>query len=280
MPVRTVLLLLLTILPAWAGPLQDAAAAGKLNVVTNLIVVHKLAVDGVSEDTGLTALCAAAMNGHLAICQYLVERGADVNFQQQKPAGPWQDLASGANGPLHLAADGNHVEVVRFLLERGARVNTAGYAGNTALHNAHSAAVAKLLLAKGASLKATNKQGFTPFQYAVASGATEVVPVLLAKGADADLPTANGEFPLMMAAAGGHLEIVEMLLAKGVKVDTMTEDGTTSLMKAAELGLTSMVELLLKRGADRNRKNRQGKTALDLARWKRQAEVVKVLSPR
>lgn len=44
--------------------------------------------------------------------------------------------ATDKNNALVEAASYNHIEIVEFLLKRGADVNTAGYGGQTALHNA------------------------------------------------------------------------------------------------------------------------------------------------
>lgn len=43
--------------------------------------------------------------------------------------------ATDKNIALVEAASNNHIEIIDFLLKHGADVNTAGYGGQTALHN-------------------------------------------------------------------------------------------------------------------------------------------------
>ena len=269
-PVRLLLLLLLLALPAAAVPLHEAATAGNLTLVQTLIEAQGVKVD-ITNEQGETALCAAAREGHLPIVQYLVGKGANVNFQKVKATLYWEDLSAGSNGPLHMAVDGNHGQVVAFLLKQGAKVNTPGFNGNTPLHNAHSGAMAQQLLAAGADPKATNKAGQTALQYAVTGGSAEVVKVLLGKGGELE-PTF-----LHTAATNGFDDLLTLLLDKGLKVDSPTADGWTPLMKAAQTGLPATVRLLLKRGADKTKTNKAGKTALDIAKSKRNKEVIELL---
>jgi cytohesin len=57
-----------------------------------------------------TPLHSAAMFGHTAICEALLDAGADVNVQTD-PQG---------YAPLHSAAFGGHTETIRSLLSHGA----------------------------------------------------------------------------------------------------------------------------------------------------------------
>lgn len=69
--------------------------------------------------------------------------------------------------PLIEAASLGQTDMVRVLLERGAVVNATNKVGQTGLHLAGNAEVAKLLLAAGANLSARDANGDTPIEYAM-----------------------------------------------------------------------------------------------------------------
>jgi len=78
-------------------------------------------VNEANAGNGWTPLHAAAANGHLKMCQTLLEQGADINAQ---------DLAGST--PLHLAAGRGHHETVSLLLEYGANATIKNARGQTA----------------------------------------------------------------------------------------------------------------------------------------------------
>src|SRR5438552_1564696 len=76
----------------------------------------------------------------------------------------------------------------------------------------------KALIRKGADLKATNKDGWTPLHYAARYGHLDVVKFLIDKGADVKATNKYGRTPLHYAARAGKLDVVKFLIDKGVKV--------------------------------------------------------------
>src|SRR5471030_2489317 len=106
--------------------LFEASAAGKFDVVANLVYAHPEAINFYAED-GFTSLGLACYFGHYEIARYLVLKGADVNL-------------SSNNGfrvyPLHSAATGNYTNIARMLIDNNAQVNVKQQAGATALHSA------------------------------------------------------------------------------------------------------------------------------------------------
>ena len=98
-------------------------------------------------------------------------------------------------------------------------------------------------------------------------GHTAVAKTLLAAGASVDLQNAHGTNALILAAAHGATPIAAALLAAGASVDLTGTDGATALMRAAEESHAYVVDLLLKAGANAALKDKaERKTALDWAR--------------
>jgi ankyrin repeat protein len=153
------------------------------------------------------------------------------------------------------AARSGDVEAVRALLKSGADVNTAQGDGMTALHWAAErgdAALAELLLAAGANVRATTRLGgFTPLHLAAQRGNGRLVAALLAAKANPNSTTTTGATPLMMAARAGSVESTTRLVEMGAEVDARESAyGQTALMIAAGLDRADVVRLLLARGAD------------------------------
>lgn len=102
-----------------------------------------------------SALMLAALKGHLAICQALVEHDADIN----KPG--WT--------PLHYAATGGHLEVMRWLLDNHAYIDASSPNGTTPLMMAAMYGTndgVQLLLEAGADPQIKNDKGLNAVDFA------------------------------------------------------------------------------------------------------------------
>ena len=131
---------------------------------------------------GETPLMYAATVGSLDAMKFLVEKGANVNAQ----------TGSGATALIWAATD---LPKVRFLIEHGANVNPATKRGRTALLVAamsdNSYEIVKLLIDKGADVKAVDFLHTTPLRGAVLGNDTRTIKLLIDAGVDvnaADLP--------------------------------------------------------------------------------------------
>jgi ankyrin repeat protein len=127
------------------------------------------------EDLGLNA---AAFHGHWRLCQFLIEKGADV------------DRASADTGetPLHAALcktkSKAHDLVIKVLLASGADPNC----------------MTKESVETGGFMRDCRTKGETPLHRAAAFGTEETIQLLLEAGAKIDAKDMNGDSPLTWAS--------------------------------------------------------------------------------
>ena len=159
-------------------------------------VVGQLVEVNTTNEKADTALIIAAENGNEAVAAQLLEKGASVDATFKTWGGPWRSLgeqgwenrlhwterlANTARTALIIAAQKGHLAVARLLLEKGASVDAADKDGNTALIWASMEgreAVVKLLIEKGASVDKANKKGKTAQEIAARMGHHSVVRLL------------------------------------------------------------------------------------------------------
>ena len=102
---------------------------------------------------------------------------------------------------------------------------------------------------------------------------------LLLCGADPNIQDEDGYTALMYAVLQKNAEIVKTLLEGGANPNTQDEDGLTVLMGAVMDENAEIVRLLLDAGANPNiQEYEYGNTALDMAEWKGNAEIIRMLS--
>ncbi|HEY4047772.1 MAG TPA: ankyrin repeat domain-containing protein [Acidobacteriaceae bacterium] len=124
--------------------------------------------------------------------------------------------------PLHLAAAFGGPQAVALLLEHGAHVHqpSRNPMRNQPLHAcvglSRDLETARLLIAQGADVNATQAGGFTPLHQAAAAGVRELVLLLLESGADPRKLCDQGKTPADYARERGHLEIATTLAGGSV----------------------------------------------------------------
>jgi len=150
----------------------------------------------VNESAASAALVSATQSGDQKSVAYLLDRGADVNYQNDF------GLSS-----LHVAASKQDKEMVRLFLTHKALVNVKDKAGRTPLHYAVGARhpwwkpkdgdieTARLLLDHGADINIADKEGKTPLYYSVRLG-KKMTELLLNNGADTDYVDPRGQMTL------------------------------------------------------------------------------------
>ncbi|KAL6109182.1 invs [Pungitius sinensis] len=156
-------------------PLFRACEMGHRDVILTLIK-GSASVDLVDVD-GHTALHWAALGGNAEVCQILMENGISPNVQDQA-----------GRTPLQCAAYGGYITCMAVLMETNADVNIQDKEGRTALHwscnNGYLDAV-KLLLGYNSfpNHMEHTEERYTPLDYALLGGHSEVTQYMLEHGA-------------------------------------------------------------------------------------------------
>ena len=227
-------------------------------------------VDGARRDPteGTSALVLAVMNGHFSLAQYLVERGANPNADEQG----WTALHqlaytrrpnSGKGMPPVVLLDRiDTLAFARFLLDNGADPNVR----QTARFN-------------NRERNNLNRVGATPYLLAAKHADPPLMRLLAEYGADTRIATEGNASPLMVAAGVGifnlgesagtneeAFEAVQLAWELGDhNVDGADDRGYTALHGAALRGANPIVEFLAERGADLLAESNEGWTPLRIA---------------
>jgi ankyrin repeat protein len=264
-----------------------AARSGDIEVLSSLI---KQGFDIDCElKYGATALMLAAARGQEEAVSLLVRAGAKVNRRNRFGA-----------TPLLEASDKGHTSVVKLLVDMGAEINLPHNNGNTALLMAtirRDRKTIKTLLELGADPEQKNFDGWSAKRWAEAESDLAIRSMLgIKKGEQESMvsqsvekaePSASkgntgvvqGAFwtALMRAASTGDLETVRRLALDGVEINAQSPNGTTPLMAAVKNGHSETAFELIELGADLSIADADGMTAVEWARKKGQAIIVKGL---
>ncbi|KAI4715359.1 Palmitoyltransferase akr1, ankyrin repeat-containing protein akr1 [Aureobasidium sp. EXF-10727] len=200
--------------------LMALARLGELRSIQKLFDSGKASATS-ADPQGITALHWAAINGHYALCHYLIEAGANVN-------------AKGGDAeatPVLWASKRCHLDVVNLLLQQGAD---------------------PLL---------TDDQGYNLLHSATLDGNVfQLILLLHQADVPVDIPDSQGHTSLMWAAYKGFPACLDVLLKWGADVHARDELGFTALHWALVKGSYNCIQKLLEYGADRFIANNDGKT--------------------
>ncbi|XP_071509552.1 ankyrin repeat, SAM and basic leucine zipper domain-containing protein 1-like [Diadema antillarum] len=203
---------------------KTAASRGNLEEVQDFIA-KGMAVDCMLK-AGWTALMYAASCGQPTVVRYLLEKGANPNFNR----------ASFMYSPLMAVCSSNLsenaiLECLTLLTDHGADVNTHEKSHMTPLmiasQHGHARVVEKLL-ACGATVDYTDNRRWTALFYAAESGHRRVVELLLGSRADPTKWCSDGK-AADIAYEKGHKELAELLEAAVNPATSQTVNGNTSL---------------------------------------------------
>ena len=258
------------------------------------------------DSKGQTPIVCPALWADPAVCQVLIDAGADIETKDNLGRSPLLDVSAlgkldivkiliqaGAavrvtdnegDTCLILAAYFGHTETVRYLAGLPeVDLNHKGMGNHTALHSATEEghiSVVQVLIDAGAAIETKNKEGNSPLYSACCSGAAnpDVLQVLIDAGADIDVKNKFGSSPLHCASEKGELAFVKFLIKSGAGVCLTDDDGDTCLILAAYFGHTETVRYLVGLPeVEVNHKGMDTNTALFSATEEGHISVVQVL---
>lgn len=142
--------------------------------------VNTTLIEGKAQRYGINPLCNAAERGLFKTVGLLVQRGADLEFQD-----------TDGDTPLSLAIQTGEEAIVEFLIEAKANVNSIGVKGHTPLFfSVEHPKIMRLLLENGAAemIDHTNIYGLNALDTAAIKKQPEAVELLMEYGADLSFP--------------------------------------------------------------------------------------------
>lgn len=179
-------------------------------------------------ETG-TLLMLAVKNGHLRMAQFLLERGADMDY-----------VTCDGETALIIAAQEKHREIIRLLLDNGA---DALATLKLAIENDQKEVVS-ILSSLGVDLNQANDEGMTALMIAARVGFGEMIALLQSLGVDC-------QKALKLAIEHNDKAMVEQLFDAGIDIFQADAEGWTALLFAVEKDRSDIVRLMLDRDVTR-----------------------------
>ncbi len=197
-----------------------------------------------TNDNGETILHRHARAGHPAICQKLIELGADVNATDQHGRTPLHHALDGANEYLSTEAKERYIATCVTLLDNGTDITQP------------DAPAARTYLCQAA-----------------AKNLYEVYDALLNRDANPNLVQNAGNL-MCSAAKFDRQDRIKQLLDWGADINAEDFEKSTALHQAARFHHLEMCELLIINGANVNARDQRGQTPLFelFGRWAIHAE--------
>ncbi|WP_238655387.1 ankyrin repeat domain-containing protein [Paenibacillus piscarius] len=161
------------------------------------------------DESGRTAVVAAAYGNHAGTVEALIAQGADINIRDRM-----------LNNVLLYAGASGYLDIVKMAVEAGADTTLTNRYGGTALIPAadrgHVEVVKYLLVHSDVDIDHINNLGWTALLEAVILGDggerhQAIVKLLLTHGADPAIADREGVTPLAHARSQGYTEMSSLL---------------------------------------------------------------------
>ena len=206
-----------------------------------------------------------------AVCQVLIDAGADIETKDER-----------GRSPLHSSGSSGSLAIVKMLVKAGAGVRVTDNEGDTCLTLAsyfgHTETVRYLVGLPEVDVNHKDAEDCTALLLAVDKNHADVVKVLIDAGADIEAKDEDGCSPLLLASNRGALDTVNNLVRAGARMCDTNNEGETCLTLAAVPGRIETVRTLLcMPEVDVNQSNHMGTASLHCAVGKKRTDVVKVL---
>ena len=232
--------------------------------IAEYLIAHGANIDAPAE---WAPLVRAPYSSGIEMIKLLIARGADVD------AGPWT--------ALHSAVDEGRRDIIELLIQNGADINIKNEESMTPLDLAfflNRKDIAELLLAKSTHFGSKNDRGLTALHNAAVEDYQDLAKLLLSNGAKVDERDNNYEFTaLHYTARFGNIKVAEVLIAHGADIRAKDKWDYEPIHWAAYHDRPEIIELLIAHGADVNAITSLGQTPIQLAIPRRNTAAIEVL---
>jgi len=246
--------------------MASSGTRGKQNTLETFQYLESLGiVPNSKEKNGNTPLHTISFRTKdLKIYDYFIEKGLDVNAQNDEGRSPFMN-----------AAYRNSLEVVHHLQEKVDDINTKDEKGRSALSLAvhrNEVAVVDFLLEKRADIHTKDKKGNTLAYYLMQTYSSKKpeaferkLKSLQTKGLQLTDTQHNGNTLLHLAVMENNLNLLTRLEEFKLPVNKKNDEGYTALHLAAMSGKDpSLLHYLIENGADKSLKTEFEETVYDL----------------
>jgi ankyrin repeat protein len=229
-----------------AGEIHDAVDAGDLNKVKALLETDPNLLESKDND-GSTPLHIACLQNQVAVANFLIDKGANVNARDN-----WNHT------PLHNANGvfGQDYELIKRLIAKGTDVNAQGNRGETPLEwsaaDRGNVEVTRLLIDNGADINLCAKGAISILHRAIKNNQKETAKLLVERGAKLNLKDPSGRIEIHLAALYNAADLVRSLLEHGVDIEALDGHNRTALYYAAKHGYRKVADALIAAGAKKN----------------------------